>query len=186
MDIKSYNSLFDKIINKEISSPPYDNPEYVNYVKLNQSRSKRWNKRGDLSDELLNVIGGIREQQKWLMITEPWCGDSAHSAPMIEKIAAVNEKIDLEVQLRDSESEIDDYLTNGGKAVPKLIVRDKNGKDIFTWGPRPQEAQELVQAQKNREDLTSVEKYTNILQWYIKDDGASIQKEIIENIKKAV
>ncbi len=186
MNAITYNKLFDDIIEGEINTAPYDNPEYINYVKLNKSRSKRWDKRGDLTEELKKVVGNIQEEQTWIMISEPWCGDAAHSAPMIQKISAINDKITLEIQLRDSNSEIEKYLTNGGKAVPKLIVRDKAGKDIFTWGPRPKGAQELVLAQKNREDLTTVEKYTNILQWYIKDDGISIQEEIVKSIKKAV
>ena len=40
--------------------------------------------------------------------------------------------------MRDNDnSEIESYLTNGSKSIPKLIIRDNDGKDLFVWGPRP-------------------------------------------------
>lgn len=40
---------------------------------------------------------------------------------------------------------MDLHLTNGGRAIPKLIVFDENDNKIFQWGPRPVEAQNLLQ-----------------------------------------
>ena len=143
----------------------------------------RWEKKGELTDEMKTILSGITTKQNWVLITEPWCGDAANSVPLIAKMATLNSNINLEIQLRDSASEIDRYLTNGGKAIPKLIVRDVNGEDLFVWGPRPEKAQALVLSQKE-EDLTQDEKYANILQWYMKDKGGSVQSEIISGLKK--
>lgn len=179
MTIQEYKTLFEDIINKKHTKPPYDNPLYVKYVNLNKSRSNRWVKRGDISEELKNLVTSIDTVQNWLLITEPWCGDAANSVPIIEKIAALNPNINLTIQLRDSNSQIDDYLTNGGKAIPKLIVRDNFTNDLFSWGARPKGAQHLFIQQKEL-DLPQDEKYMNLLRWYINDNAASIQKELVE------
>lgn len=183
MDLQEYSALFQNILNKEITAAPYDDDAYLNYVKLNHSRMKRWKKQGVLIEELEQVIRAIDQPQKWVLITEPWCGDAANSIPYIEKMANLNPNITVEVQLRDSDSEIDNYLTNGGKSIPKLIVRDQENNDLFTWGPRPTEAQALVQKQKES-NAPYDEKYAEILHWYKDDKGTSIQEELIHLLVK--
>jgi hypothetical protein len=179
MNLEEYRALFKEIISNENNTAPYDKESYVNYVKLNNSRMRRWTKQGLLEPELIAAIQAIDQPQTWVLITEPWCGDAANSIPYIEKMAALNPNITIEVQLRDSESEIDNYLTNGGKSIPKLITRDAAGNDIFTWGPRPAEAQALVQKQKGS-DASVDEKYGEILHWYKEDKGKSIQSEFLD------
>lgn len=179
MNLEEYRHLFKDILSGDNNTAPYDKESYLNYVKLNNSRMRRWTKQGLIEPKLAAAIQAIDQPQKWVLITEPWCGDAANSIPYIEKMAALNPKITVEVQLRDSESEIDNYLTNGGKSIPKLIARDADGNDLFTWGPRPTEAQALVQKQKES-DASTDEKYGEILHWYKEDKGASIQSELLE------
>jgi hypothetical protein len=149
---------------------------------LNNSRSKRWIKKGELTDEIKLKLDSIQAKQKWIIITEPWCGDAAHLAPFIKKMAEYSPHIELEIQKRDGEgSEIDRYLTNGGKSIPKLIVRDENGKDLYNWGPRPTEPQAIVMNQKSS-NQTAEEKKSELQVWYNKDKGISIQKELADLI----
>ena len=177
-----YRKFFDDILEGREVNVPYNNQSYVDYVKLNKSRTHRWDKKGILTEELSSAIKEIDEPQNWVLITEPWCGDAANSVPLIEKMAELNPNVNLTIQLRDSGSEIDNYLTNGAKSIPKLIVRDEVGNDLFTWGPRPKEAQELVIKQKGL-DLSADEKYANVLKWYLKDKGQSIQSELMELLR---
>jgi hypothetical protein len=178
MNLQDYRNLFTEILSGNFATAPYNQDSYINYVKLNNSRMRRWTKKGVIAPELATAILAIDQPQTWVLITEPWCGDAANSIPYIEKMAALNPNITLEVQLRDSDSEIDNYLTNGGKSIPKLITRDSAGNDIFTWGPRPAEAQALVQKQKGSE-ASADEKYGEILHWYKEDKGKSIQTELL-------
>jgi hypothetical protein len=178
MNLQEYRTLFTEILTGKVSEAPYDDEGYINYVKLNQSRMKRWTRQGVIEPELATAIMTIDKPQKWVLITEPWCGDAANSIPFIEKMAALNPNITVEVQLRDSDSEIDTYLTNGGKSIPKLIARDANRNDIFTWGPRPAEAQALVQKQKTS-NASIDEKYVAVLHWYKEDNGKAIQTELL-------
>src|SRR5690606_28841603 len=154
MNFEEYVAYFEAVLAEPEKYPLYSNPEYLNYTKLNWSRMNRWLKRFEVNDEIKSHIAAITEPQQWILITEPWCGDAAHSVPQLLKIAALNSNIRLELQLRDSEPHlINNYLTNGGKSIPKLVVRNKAGEDIFTWGPRPQRAQILYQ-KMNEEQKT--------------------------------
>ena len=175
-----YTSLFESILGSDNNTAPYDNPEYVNYVKMNQSRSNRWLKSDILSDELIKKIEAINEPQDWIIITEPWCGDAAHNVPVIAMLSEKNPLINFKVELRDNgENMIDSYLTNGGKSIPKLIIRNGKGDDLFTWGPRPQECQ-YVMIQCQKEGLPLLEKHKQIQTWYSKDKGTTIQKELMK------
>lgn len=177
MNWDSYTSLFDHVINKTEDAPVYENENYIQYTKLNQSRQNRWLKNLQINQSLEETVKAL-PAQKWILITEPWCGDSAHSAPVFNLLTKLNPKIELEVQLRDTNSEIDNYLTNGGKSIPILIARDKDNKDLFRWGPRPSVLQDLVVKSKNDTSKTTEEKKKEIQVWYNKDKGQQIQNEI--------
>ena len=177
----TYDLQFDQILEGDNVAYPYNTVDYINYVKMNKARIKRWRKTGKILPELEQKIKEIKHPQTWLLITEPWCGDAAHSQPFIEKLAAINPLISLVYQNRDApDSEIDDYLTNGSKSIPILVMRNGNGKDIATWGPRAAEAQEMVLQSKTDESIDPETKKRNLQQWYNKDKGQSIQKEILQ------
>lgn len=183
MTIEVYEQQFQDILSGENSSYPYDSDDYVNYVKMNQARIKRWNKTGKLLPEATESIKNIKQPMNWVLITEPWCGDAAHSHAFIDKLARLNSNIELTIQNRDAaNSEIDQYLTNGGKSIPKLIVRDAEGNDLFSWGPRPKEAQALAMRLKVNESMSADEKKRALQSWYNKDKGRSIQEELVELI----
>ena len=81
---------------------------------------------------------------------------------------------------------MDHYLTHGGRSVPKLIATDLKGKELFTWGPRPQTAQDMVWANKElpeAQQLPKEEIYAKVHAWYAADKGVSIQKEILTLLK---
>ena len=179
MNWTEYTDLFDPIIKGEIKDGIYDNEVYVEYVQLNKARMNRWIRKNPISDKTKSAIANISEPQKWIVISEPWCGDAAHSVPIIKLLSDLNENIELEIVLRDSSDLIDSYLTNGGKSIPKLIVRDQNDEDLFTWGPRPEECQNLVLEMKNT-DISPQEKNTRIQVWYNKNQGIGVQNEIAE------
>lgn len=184
MKLTEYELQFQSILSGENNAAPYDSEDYLNYVKLNDRRIKRWRKNGKILPVVAETLKNIEKPLNWLLITEPWCGDAAHSHSFIVKMAELNPKINLTVQNRDApNSEIDNYLTNGGKSIPKLIVRDADGKDLFVWGPRPAEAQEMVMKQKENASLSLEDKIKELQIWYNKDKGLSIQKEMNELLK---
>ena len=168
----------------ELENPGYSSypTNYQHYIPLNKSRFTRCLKQGVITQELTEVVRAINEKQDWVIITEPWCGDAAQIVPYLFKIAALNPLINVLVQLRDSHSEIESYLSNGKMSIPKLIVRNKQGIDLFIWGPRPQKLEAIYLELKNKnENLDNVK--TILQKWYNEDKGRGIQDEIMELIK---
>ncbi|MEC3878210.1 thioredoxin family protein [Parapedobacter sp. 10938] len=178
MNFQSYLAEFGRILDNPTPPPPYDNAAYLDYTRLNWSRMNRWLKKGELSTSLIEVVKGISQPQHWLVITEPWCGDAAHSVPFIQLVAQLNPLISVEYELRDSEPfRINDYLTNGSKSIPKLIIRDSQGADLATWGPRPVECQKIFDRLKV-ENADFEQQKIATQQWYNADKGQSVQAEL--------
>jgi hypothetical protein len=79
---------------------------------------------------------------------------------------------------------IDAHLTNGGRAIPKLIQLDSHFNITGLWGPRPNEAQKLVKALKSNPDTAA--KYNEHLhKWYAENKQQAIQAELELLVKKA-
>jgi len=81
--------------------------------------------------------------------------------------------------LRDTEPYlIDEYLTNGGKSIPKLIIRNDVGHDKVVWGPRPAVLQAIFEQMKAEgKPFEEIKEF--IQRWYNEDKGEAIQKELI-------
>jgi hypothetical protein len=178
---KAYNELIESLLEKNKTTGTNQSEAMINYTQMNQKRMKRWFKTLKLSDEIkgLNIDG---QSQKWLIITEGWCGDAAHNIPGIEMIAR---ELGIETRyiLRDENPEIiDAYLTNGGRAIPKLIAVDKDFNELFTWGPRPKECQELyLTLKENGSDWNEI--LEKVQRWYNSDKGAMLQQEFTQLLK---
>ena len=185
MDFQQYLHVFETILQAEKPSAPYDNPAYFDYAKLNWSRMNRWLKKGELSAGLTETVKAISRPQQWIVITEPWCGDAAHSVPFIQLAAQLNPLITVDYEQREAEPfRINEYLTNGGKSIPKLIIRDAAGNDLATWGPRPVECQKLYDQLKAENADFETQKVA-LQNWYNADKGQSAQAEL-ETLLKAL
>lgn len=178
MNYTDYKQLFDRILDNPDPAYPYDDAMYLDYTRLNRSRMKRWDKQMKPDENLVSRIKQIASPQHWIIITEPWCGDAAHIVPFLVRLAEQSDLISYDIQLRDREPFlIESYLTNGTKSIPKLIVRNADGNDIFSWGPRPMGAQELMNTMK--EDKADFETVKIALQnWYNSDKGSSLYTEL--------
>lgn len=179
MTFEAYLSYFEQVLANPTEYPTYADPEYFNYTKLNWSRMNRWLKRFEPNEETKLLLANLTEKQTWILITEPWCGDAAHAVPQIHEVVKGNPNIVLDIQLRDEEPFlIDSYLTDGGKSIPKLIIRDESGSDIATWGPRPDALQQIFV--KMKEEGRSFEEIKEYFQkWYNADKGTALQLELI-------
>jgi len=178
MNYQEYYALFDDILTRKYVGHPYEKESYYNYTKLGLARMRRWDKQPVPDEALVDAVKGLTKKQHWIIITEPWCGDAAHIIPFAIKLAAYNPLISYDLQLRDTEpSLITHYLTNGSKSIPKLIVRDEAGKDLFTWGPRPAPAEALRKDMKAA-NLDADTQKIQLQNWYNADKGASFCGEL--------
>jgi len=149
------------------------------YTRLNLSRMQRLNKKITIDEELKLAVDEFQTPQTWYILTEAWCGDAAQNIPVIAALALSNPMITVKLLLRDENPEImDAYLTNGGRSIPKLIAVDEELNELFTWGPRPAPAQEMLTEYKANPVKSYKEFSEDIQRWYIADKTASIQKEL--------
>lgn len=183
MNYNNYKQLADDILSNPQPLAPYDDPAFMDYLKLNRTRMKRWDLQGELSASLINTLKNINAPQHWIIISEPWCGDAAHIVPFLVKMAEQNSLISYDMQLRDNEPFlINNYLTNGSKSIPILVVRDANNNDIFVWGPRPKGAQEVMNEMKAKNaDFENIK--TALQNWYNHNKGIELCEEILEHLQ---
>jgi hypothetical protein len=158
----------------------------ANQLKLNFQRSSRINRTYEISENLKNVLEKIKKTQNWILISEDWCGDSAQNVPYIAKIADYSSKINLRIVPRDHNLDLmDKYLTNGARSIPKLIAFDEQGDELFQWGARPKEAQDLVTKLKN-EGKNKTEFLEALHLWYGKNRGKNLESEFVEILRKLI
>jgi len=178
LSIDAYTDYFKRIVEKEIVISPYDDESYFNYTKLNYSRFNRWMKKGVLSEEQRQVLQSINQPITLVVITEPWCGDAAHITPFCFKLAEENKQICVRIQLRDSGSEMERYLTGSSRSIPIVICRNERNVELFHWGPRPKACQLLADELKSKDTPFEAVKIA-LQQWYNADQGTSFLNEFI-------
>jgi hypothetical protein len=161
--------------------------ERIAATLINAQRMKRIDKQCIINYNLHTLTSQINKKQKWLLISETWCGDSAQCVPVIAKIAELNANIKLEIIFRDEHLDvIDSFLTNGSRSIPKLISIDEETESInFIWGPRPQAIQnKVMELKNNNHEITHDELVKKIHLWYAQDKTKSIQSEFIDLLNK--
>jgi hypothetical protein len=184
-----YRKLVTDLLSEGKSTGNQQSESLTNYSKLNDARMNRLDKTTKIADEVVSKLENLDHKYIWLVISEGWCGDAAQILPILNKMAlASDKKIDLRIVLRDENEELmDQYLTNGGKAIPKVIVICKEAGIVRTdWGPRPKGATELLANYKREFGVIDEKIKTDLQLWYLADKGISVQDElmqIIENIK---
>ncbi|MCB0765053.1 MAG: thioredoxin family protein [Flavobacteriales bacterium] len=187
MTHESYRALFEVQVKDGTGSGPPGGGYGADYTKLNLARTRRLERTLLLLPEV-RVTMEAADAQTWLVLTEPWCGDSAQNLPVIVALAEHAPAITVRVLLRDAHLGVmDRYLTNGSRSIPKLVSFDpSSGRELFTWGPRPARAQELVlrakqvpEAQRATKEALATELHT----WYAANAGRDTQLELAGLVK---
>lgn len=181
MTYEQYRSLIDELLEDGLTTGPKQNEAMLNYGKLNQKRMKKWEKIARITPELQERLLDIKRPVTWLVLTEGWCGDAAQNLPLINKMAELNPMINLRLILRDENLEVmDEFLTDGGRSIPKLIVLDPESLAVLgSWGPRPAPMQKLVMDNKVSKEKNYGELNEVMHLWYAKDRGITVQNEFL-------
>jgi len=173
-----YRVLTQNHVENASSSGPDQSEAFVNYTKLGHARMRRLDKTVKISEEIIAAVKAVNVKTTWLIISETWCGDAGHALPVINKLADLNDNIELKIVLRDENLELmDQFLTNGGRSIPKLIqVQDENV--TATWGPRPSTATVMVNEFKAANGGLTPAFKESLQGWYNKDKGQTIAGDI--------
>lgn len=177
---EEYRNLIDDLVTKKATTGENQSQEMIEYTALNQRRYKRLDKTLKVSEEDKKFFSEYPKKLIFLTITEPWCADAAQIIPMLNKIVEISSVIDLKFVLRDENDELmQHFLTNGGRAIPKLIILDSESKEVIhDWGPRPSEATKMVVAYKEKHGKLTLEFKEGLQHWYNENKGECISKDL--------
>ena len=117
--------------------------------------------------------------RRLLVIAEDWCGDASSTVPVLVKFAEATPGLELRIIKRDANPDImNQYLTNGTRSIPVVIVLTPDFEETGWWGPRPTELQEWFR--KNRDSVPGAERTRHSRGWYARDKGRSTVREVLE------
>ncbi|RYG14967.1 MAG: thioredoxin family protein [Chitinophagaceae bacterium] len=186
MNYSSYRELVHSLLLAGKTTGEDSSEAMLHYTKMNEQRMNRVEKTTVLTVDVLSAIANIKKPYKFLVITEGWCGDAAQIVPIINQIvSAAPEKFSLKLVLRDQNLPlIDTHLTNGGRAIPVLLILDENNElALPKWGPRPAILQTLLSdwKQETSDMMVLAERLHG---WYAKDKTLATQTELVEVLRK--
>ncbi len=182
----AYRQLLDGLLAEGKTTGPQQTPELLAYAQLNEQRMSRLDKTVKLLPELVNAAVGLRQNYIWLIITEGWCGDAAQTVPVLEAVAQASAgHLRTAYLLRDENPDlIDQFLTNGSRSIPKLVVLHADTLTQVThWGPRPAEAQALITRLK-AEGMAHDDFIKELHTWYAHDRTQATQHEVLALVQQ--
>ncbi len=179
-DYPQYRELIRKQVDEGRTSGLNQAEEYVYYTLLNHKRMRRWEKKTRLPADPGEATQRLLEPRIWLVLTETWCGDAAPVLPVMYALACRTEGLDLRIAMRDEHTElIDRFLTNNARSIPKLlVVRPSDYRVVDSWGPRPREAAQMVEAYREKHGKLTAELRESLQKWYNQDRGESLFREL--------
>lgn len=178
-----YRKLVTDLLREGKSTGDVQSEDLTHYSSLNETRMNRLEKTIKITDENSSKLKTLQNEFVWLVISEGWCGDAAQLLPIFDKmVQAADGKIEMRIVLRDENVDLmDHFLTNKGRAIPKLIVIDKESSGALAhWGPRPKGATELIANYKKEHGVLDETIKTELQLWYLHDKGNTTQAEIID------
>ncbi|MFC5446740.1 thioredoxin family protein [Paenibacillus aestuarii] len=85
-----------------------------------------------------------RDDLRCLVVGADWCGDVVRCVPVVFR-ALENSGIPVEVLILEENFDvIDQFLTSGGRGIPKVLFTDTGGFVLGDWGPRPAHVQAVM------------------------------------------
>ncbi|WP_246031480.1 thioredoxin family protein [Salibacterium salarium] len=91
-----------------------------------------------------------RDDLRCAILVGDWCGDVHRNlGPAMEVMNEANIPVEIFI-MEKHDNLMDQFLTMGGRSVPKVIVTNLNGDVLFSWGPRPAYIQEPMAAFKRK------------------------------------
>jgi hypothetical protein len=182
----SYRQLIDEALAQGKTTGPQQSDELTAYTTLNVQRMSRLDKTVKLLPELATAAASLSASYSCLIITEGWCGDAAQIVPVIEAVAQASAgHLRTAYVLRDDNLDLaDEYLTNGSRSIPKLVVlRADTLTEVLHWGPRPAEAQALITRLK-AEGMAHDDFIREVHAWYAHDRTQATQRELLALVQQ--
>jgi hypothetical protein len=156
------------------------------YLQYNWDRQAHVHETYSPSEELRSEVGDIESPQLWMILTEPWCGDSAFQLPVIAEAASLSDAVTLRILHRDDHLDLmDQYLTDGSRSIPKVVAFSGAGEELFEWGPRPDGATQRYRSLKQEYDDKN-EIIAELLKYYNDGGWREVDEELVAALRSIV
>ena len=153
--------------------------EYKAQMNRNRERFDETEAAVELNPADVGAFKSLPKPLNVLVIAEDWCGDASNTIPIVARLAELTPGLEMRIVRRDQHPELmDQYLTNGSRSIPIVIVLDAELREIGHWGPRPAVLQSWVMA--NRLTTPKSELYPQVRKWYARDHGETTLREVLE------
>ena len=193
MTYTAYRQLIDELFAVGKTTGPIQNEAMLRYTELNLARMRRLDKTTRLTEVSLEALAQIDRPMIWLTLTEAWCADAAQIIPVLERMAVEKPEVQTAYILRDEHLDVmDAFLTGQSRSIPKTIFLDPNNNKVLgSWGPRPSEAQKMIEESIAKaatiSDKTERKTYLDevkkqIQLQYARDKTKMIQTEFLEKM----
>lgn len=181
-----YRNRVSSLLKEGKSSGNEQSEALTQYSELNETRMNRLEKTIKITAEFTEGLKQLKREYLWLVIAEGWCGDAAQLVPIFHKMAELSPKIDFKIVFRDENDDLmQQFLTNGARSIPKLIVLDKNTLEVLgDFGPRPHGAKQLILDYKAEHGVVDETAKANLQLWYLHDKGIATQEEVMGLMEK--
>jgi hypothetical protein len=182
-----YRNHISQLLIEGLSTGDTQSEDLTHYSTLNEVRMNRLDKTIKIPQEIKDRLASLKKEHLLLVISEGWCGDAAQILPVINKMANESGMLDLKIVLRDENSALmDEFLTNGARSIPKLILVEKDAIEVRgSWGPRPHDAAKLIMDNKEKFGRITPEAKEELQKWYLHDKGLSTMEEIVLLLENA-
>lgn len=118
------------------------------------------------------------EPLRFLALTHDWCWDAAIILPWLVRLVEAVPGNQFGILLRDERPEVmNQFLTNGTRAIPIVFALRADDTIAGHWGPRPAVLQAWVRA--NIATMPKSQRYIEMRKWYLHDRGESTLREVL-------
>jgi hypothetical protein len=185
LDEEGWRRLLKERAGADPSGLDPEQAERVAFTRLNLHRTLRIERTWQPTPALATGLMRLSVPQTWLVVSEPWCGDSAQCLPCLVVAARLSPLVRLRMLTRDDHPEVmDRFLTRGTRSVPILAGLDDAGRELFRWGPRPAAAQAVVDAAKAAGlDKAALQEQLHL--FYGRDRGRALDAELVSVLATA-
>lgn len=179
-----YRKMLSELLADGKTTGPDQSEGMIEYAQLNNKRMDRGDKTVVIPEETKNTLNSLPIHEKWLVITEGWCGDASQIVPVLSKMEEAVEGLEVKMILRDENLDVmDEFQTNGTRSIPKIVRMNADTFEVLgTWGPRPAAMQAIVDDWKEKQDVPKAEMYARAHGAYAKDRGKETIRELTEEL----
>ena len=113
--------------------------EYKAQMERNRERFDENERTVELTPSDIAFFQQLEQPVSVLVIAEDWCGDVINNLPVLGRLAATSDKLNIRVFLRDQNLDImDQYLKNGEfRSIPVFVVFDDQFNEMGHFIERP-------------------------------------------------